>query len=595
MTRSSPHRFEDAPNPGALQAMLIVEELVRAGVCLFVVAPGSRSAPLAVAIARHPRATRIVCLDERDAAFCALGAARATGRPAVVVTTSGTAVANCMPAVVEADVDHVPLIVLTADRPPELRATGANQTIEQAHLFGGRVRLSLDLACADAAISLAVTLTTMCQVVRRATGAEAGPVHVNVMFREPLAPVAASWDRAALEPLRSWTASARPFTRHHTPRLDLDAAARLDLHELVARAERGVVVAGRLDLDERAAAARITTLLGWPVVADVLSGLRLSSDVPALVPFADGILQDVAFGARTAPDVVLQLGGAPVSKRVAQWMQAARPHRHVVVARHGARLDPAHDVTDRFEADLDAFADALAELRAPASSLREPLIARSTRIAAALHEALDEDDARPVTEPYVARALTRHLASEAALFLGSSMPIRDVDQFGALRDPGLAARIGSNRGASGIDGLVASAIGFALGTQRPTTLLIGDLSLLHDVGGLGLLQACNVPLTIVVLNNGGGGIFSFLPIAGHDDVFERFFATPHDVSFVALAQAHQVAFHAPATRRGFLDALSAAAASGQHAIIEVRTDRRENLAVHEALKAGTLAAMADLQ
>ncbi|MEM8560477.1 MAG: 2-succinyl-5-enolpyruvyl-6-hydroxy-3-cyclohexene-1-carboxylic-acid synthase, partial [Bacteroidota bacterium] len=444
-------------------AALIVEELVRLGVGLFCVAPGSRSTPLTLAVAAHPEAKALVHFDERGLAFAALGYARATRRPAVWITTSGTALANGMPAVVEASVDGVPLLLLTADRPPELRQTGANQTITQPGLFDPYVRWAFDLPTPTAEMPAAAVLTTVDQAFYRAMRAPGGPVHLNAMFREPLAPPpdAAADFAAYLRPLVGWMEGTAPFTRYAAPVVTAPSDGLADLRATLRRAERGLVVAGRMRTEaESGAALRIAEALGWPLLADVESGLRTGhADHPLVIAHPDLILSSTSFRETACPDAVLHLGGRPVSKRLAQHLAACAPPYYAVVRDDPDRFDPRHHVTHRFESDVIAFADALlAEdvSSAPPDAWRTSWRRAEETVRTYLAETLD--DAVPdaaLSEPLVARLVSQHRPADHALLLAASMPIRDVDAFA---DPTSApAAVFANRGASGIDGTVATA------------------------------------------------------------------------------------------------------------------------------------------
>ncbi len=556
-----------------LWATLLVEELVRQGVTFFSLAPGSRSTPLALAAARHPEADCNVHFDERGSLFLALGHARATGRPAAWITTSGTAVANGLPATVEADVDGVPLVLLTADRPAELRQTGANQTVDQVGLFGSRVRWFFDLPAPTSAIEPAFVLTTAAQAVARALDpAHPGPVHLNVPFREPLALPPGVPLPGIPRALQAWDREGAPYTRYHAapPQPDVRALA-----GRLAGVERGLVVAGRLASAEAGRAARrLARHLGWPFLADPLSQARAEGD--GACPHYDALLASEPFADAHRPDAVIVVGGLPVSKRLLTFLRAGRPHLWVEIADGPARLDPFHLVTDRVVglAGLDALRQAMPA--APSGAWTGAWTEASDKTARVL-AALDAPDA--LSEPFVARALTRLTPPAEALFLASSMPVRDVDTFGAARATPL--RTAANRGASGIDGTVASALGFARGAGTGATLLTGDLALLHDLNSLALCRASPQRLVVVCINNDGGGIFSFLPVAADaPDVFERVFGTPHGLDFAHAAALFGLDYSAPATPTDFEKAYRDALARPGCSLIEVRTERTANAALH---------------
>lgn len=569
----------NAPNINLLAAELLIEELLRSGVDCFCIAPGSRSAPLALAVARRATAKAHVHFDERGAAFFALGHARATGRPAAVITTSGTAVANLLPAVVEASLDGVPLLLLTADRPPELRATGANQTIEQPGIFGRYARWQFDLPCPDEKVPFTSLLTTVDQAVFRSQHPLAGPVHLNCMFREPLGPQAVDFPRhAVLEPLAKWMNSAEPCTRYTAPHASIAPDEAAALAKLLDKAQRGLVVLGRLPGGKsNTALLALLRTLGWPVFADVQAGVRGAAEV---IAHADLLLLSPALRKKYRPDVVLHLGGGYVSRRVADFLCESAPQHYVLVNPSPARLDPAHQVTRRVVADVESFCAALAK-RLPKRRARAGLELWQRANASAV-KALDAQlkSSKKFSEPAIARWLSTALPVEHALLLGNSMPIRDMNMFAG----GSPQRIVANRGASGIDGLVATAAGFAAGSGRPVTALVGDLALLHDLNSLALLAAGKQPVVLIVINNDGGGIFSFLPVSQSGADFERFFGAPHGLTFAGAAQQFNLPYAAPTTLPELNEAYLAACASGRPALLEVRTDRRLNHAEHLALQ-----------
>ena len=580
------------PTLNALWAGLLVEELVRQGVGLFCLAPGSRSTPLTLAVAAHPTARHLMHFDERGTAFAALGYARATGKPAVWITTSGTAVANGLPAAVEADEDGVPLVLLTADRPPELRDTAANQTIRQPELFAPFARYRNDLAVPTAAIDPAYVLTTAAQAVARALGPDAGPVHLNAPFREPLAPVPdGSIPAGYLDGLARWLDGDAPYTRYLA---GAGAPLSSEIQQLwgrLCRRERGLVVAGRMQTSEEGeAATEIARRLGWPLLADVGSQVRLGLDDGA-VGHADLILSSDAFREAHRPDAVLYLGGRALSKKLGQLLADARPDPLVVVRPDGRRFDPDHVVTDRVQADVEAFAEALVSSPSAAPATSDWLASwrrAETAVRASLRRQLDGERSA-LTEPQVARLVTRHLPAKSGLVLAASMPVRDADLFGATDGPRVS--VAMNRGASGIDGTVATAAGFARGLGGPVTLLIGDLALLHDLNSLALLrQPDQPPVVVVAVNNDGGGIFHFLPVAGHER-FEGLFGTPHGLGFEHAAQMFGLGYARPDSTAAFRDAFQAAHAAGRSAIIEVRTEREANRALHAELRKAAAAAV----
>ncbi len=573
-----------------LWGRLFVEELARCGVDFACISPGSRSTPLTAAIADGGRISSAIWLDERGAAFHALGRARATGRPAALICTSGTAAANYLPAVVEASQDGIPLVVVTADRPPELIDAGANQAIRQAGIFGDYVRWSFALPAPDAEISARLVLSTVDQALHRAIGPPAGPVHLNCMFREPLEPVRGVSLPDDL-PAR-WREGRGPLTIYARTETTPDAVSLESISAAIATARRGLVVIGSLPSErDREAAAALTERLGWPVAADVRSGLRLGLGPAGRVPHLDQLLLSPQVRSGFTPDVVLHLGGQPISKRLLQALAAHAGAAVISVQEHPYRQDPEHRVAHRVQSDIGRFCDLIAQNTAGGATARagawgQPLRELSGRASETIDAFIA---AAPFGEIAAARIVSREIPAGHGLFLANSMPIRDMDMFADTT--GSRPRVAANRGASGIDGIVSTASGFACGLGRPATLLIGDLSLLHDLTALIHLRSLPQPLVIVALNNGGGGIFHFLPIARHAELLDPWFTSPHDVDFAGIHGLFGIPCHRPANAAEFTAVYREACASGVSAMIEVRTDRAENLAAHRALGEKIVAAV----
>jgi 2-succinyl-5-enolpyruvyl-6-hydroxy-3-cyclohexene-1-carboxylate synthase len=567
----------DTPRANRLWAYLIVEELIRCGIDFFCVAPGSRSTPLVAALAANERARSLIHLDERGTAFAALGYARATGRPAAWITTSGTAVANGLPAVVEAATDGVPMILLTADRPPELRQTGANQTIDQPDIFGDYVRWRFDLPAPDPGIDPAMVLTTVDQAAYRAGRTPQGPVHLNLMFREPLLPEPG--DEPVLSGPSSWVRGGRPYTRYAATKPAVDEMEVHRLWETLRPVKKGLLVAGRLASRKQGEAVlRLADTLGWPLLPDIGSQIRLGSE--GLAAYYDALVAGDSFAETHAPEAVVHVGRRALSKRLEQFLASGRPDPYVVVRENPFRLDPSHRVTHSVEANVLDFCSALAR----AATEYPPEMDTSWKAgwleaSEEVGRHLDRDLSGGPNEPLVARVLSRDIPSDHGLVVASSMPVRDLDTYATTN--GAPVPVAANRGASGIDGTVATAAGFARGLGRPVTLLIGDLALLHDLNSLAMLR--DVHVVVVVLNNDGGGIFSFLPIARHEDFFEPYFGTPQGVGFEPAAKMFGLAYEHPDTMEGFVEAYGSACARNSSTLIEIETDRTENVALHRRL------------
>jgi len=562
---------------------LLVGELYRQGVRCFCLSSGARSGPLAMAVARHPGIDPVMHFDERASAFYALGHARATRWPAVWITTSGTAVANGLPAVVEAAQDGVPLIALTADRPPELRDNGSNQTIEQPGLFGSYARWFVDMPCPDRAILPTYVLTTAAHAMARATGSDQGPVHLNLMLRDPLGGDADGIDYGPY--LQGVPQSDQPFTQLASVDQRLSAASADAIRANLESAHNGLIIVGRLrDADERAAAMRIAETLPWPLIADIGSGLRVGRRLKRQIVFGDQLLlkPQAAF----QPDIILHLGGPVVSKRVLQWT-AGCGGEHILVKSHPHRQDPLHAVRHVVEAELATVAEALAGLSAVSSHSLEHWQAADAKAESVVRSFVEPDGA--LDEIFIAASVSSTLPEGMGLFLASSMPVRDMDMY-ALPD-GARLSVAANRGASGIDGTIATACGWAHGSQQPVLAVVGDLAFLHDLNALYFLKTSKQPVVVVVINNNGGGIFSFLPAARQTDVFETVFGTPHHMTFAAAASQFSLPYHQPGTRNKFKQVLADTLAQQQSAIIEVSTDRAANVKLHQDLQAQLMAAI----
>ena len=554
-----------ASNPTHAAALTIVDELVRCGVRHACLAPGSRSAPLALALADDERIALHVSLDERSAAFIALGIGRATGIPSVVLSTSGTAAANFFPAVQEASLGRVPLLVLTADRPPELRDTGANQAIDQIKLYGDAVRWFVELGPPEPLpTSVPYWRSTAARAVAEATGSPPGPVHLNLPFREPLVPR----DEDTFPFELDGRPDGAPWTEFAAgPRMFDPGELEGILDDLSGA--RGLLVAGAGSFSH-VPALELAERLRWPVLADPLSNLRTDERV---VSTYDALLRNQTFSDSHRPEVVLRIGTLGISKALQAFL--ARCDYQVLIDADGARLDPDRSVTLILAADPQHLFEQLmnkdlrpADTRWLEGWRSSDHIARET-----LDAALDDQG---LSEPRVARDVVAALPEGSSLIVAASMPFRDVEWFSAPRS---GIRFFGNRGVNGIDGFVSTALGIAHATEGPTYALCGDLSLLHDQNGFMTAARYEGDLTFVVVNNDGGGIFSFLPQAGLPEHFEELFGTPQGIDFAKLAALHDCT-HVIATTP---DELETALKPAGVRLVEVRTDRAENVRVHREL------------
>jgi 2-succinyl-5-enolpyruvyl-6-hydroxy-3-cyclohexene-1-carboxylate synthase len=591
----------DAPNRAYAFSAALFEELARAGVRHVCVCPGSRSTPLAVAATRQGALRCWSQLDERSAAFFALGLAKATRAPVALVCTSGTAAANFHPAVIEAHHARVPLLLLTADRPPELRDWGAGQTIDQLRLYGTAVRWFAEAPVpepGEAALRYARTLAS--RAVATAAGQPPGPVHLNLPFREPLEPVALPDDRLAdLEPLaaegRGDVAYARTQAGAAPPAAELVTSLARRLRD----SERGVVACGPLDATPAAARAiaRLAGALGWPLLAEPTSQLRRAGfgKHATLVAGSDLFLRDPATAARLAPDCVLRFGDTPTSKAFRLWIERQRPRQLLLVDPDGVWHEPSHLASDVLRADPEALCEALSRRlgegpATPSAWLREFLeVERRTQ--GAVDAALAEEDA--LLGPRAVRELGAALPEGALLYVSNSLPVRDLDAF--LPPGPQALRVLCNRGANGIDGMVSSALGAAAAELGPLVLLSGDLAFLHDAGGLLAARRHGLRATLVVLDDDGGGIFSLLPIAryGGDVAFEEHFRTPHGLDLGAVARAYGAHVARVSSWEHFRAALKESFATPEVSVIVVPVDHDRNVEQHRAIVRAVGAALAE--
>jgi 2-succinyl-5-enolpyruvyl-6-hydroxy-3-cyclohexene-1-carboxylate synthase len=572
----------DFRNTNSLWSSVLVETLVRAGVTQAVVSPGSRSAPLVFALARHSGLEAIPVLDERSAAFFALGLGRQHGRPVALVCTSGTAGANYLPAIVEAQEGGVPLLVITADRPPEMRACASGQTIDQQKLYGGHVNFFHELSVPEAAEPLLRYLRqTVAHAVGRTLAPVPGPVHLNAPFRDPLAPVADGLG----EKLSSGVDWDNFFAQLEPPPPSVTVTKAPDL----SWARRGLIVAGPAQSgDPRVyclSLGKIARRLGWPVLADGLSPARQhASQIPHLVTTYDAILRQESAAEGLRPDAVLCLGGWPTSKVLRGWLEKGS-HPTWLVSDHADNRDALHGRTRSLMLPFVALSvgpPAVAEAATDYADLWTGC-ERETRVA--LDLSLERESG--LFEPKAAWLLARNLPEATPVFVASSMPVRDVEYVWPPGDR--LARLFFNRGANGIDGTLSTALGVAHG-GRPSVLLTGDLALLHDTNGFLLRPKLRGSLTVVLINNRGGGIFEHLPVAAFDPPFEEFFATPQEADFAQLCAAYGVGHVHVRDWAHFTGLISMLPPQGLR-VLEIKTDRKRDAAQRKQLFADLAATL----
>jgi 2-succinyl-5-enolpyruvyl-6-hydroxy-3-cyclohexene-1-carboxylate synthase len=578
----------DSTNRNTALASAFAEELARCGMRHAVLSPGSRSTPLALALWRQPEIETTVIVDERSAAFFALGAAQASGAPVAILCTSGTAAANFHPAICEADHAAVPLLALTADRPPELRGIGAGQAIDQLKLYGASVRWFCEVGTHDADDEgLLHYRSTACRAFAAARGEQRpGPVHLNFAFREPLAPRLEEGSVSASDPLALEGRGERPLTAV-TP-IDMEPSQFLldEVAAHIAEADIGVIVAGRqLDSELREPLADLARVAGYPILAEPTSQLRCGPhDRSHVVTTYDLLLRDQRFRGTASPDLVLRFGEMPTSKPLRSWLAESGADQIVV--------DPLGDwnePTRRAAALLRADPTELAAGWAARLGEERPAPAMWLQAERAAREAIEAElgDSGALSEPGLQLALGATYGDGELVYTASSMPIRDQEAF--LPAGEADTTFLCNRGANGIDGLISSGIGAAHATGKPTAIVTGDLGLLHDIGSLAALRDVSTPVRIVVIDNDGGGIFHFLPQeqALDSTEFEALLGTPRRVD-VAKAAA---LFDLPHRRLESLDELADALSAGT-GLIEVGTDRQANLDLHRRLADRVSAAIA---
>ncbi|HJW26460.1 MAG TPA: 2-succinyl-5-enolpyruvyl-6-hydroxy-3-cyclohexene-1-carboxylic-acid synthase [Rhodocyclaceae bacterium] len=544
-----------------LWSQALVGGFAAAGVHHAVISPGSRSTPLALALLRTPQIASHVVVDERSAAFFALGIAKASGRPALLLATSGSAPANWLPAVIEASRAAVPLILLSADRPPELQGCGANQTVDQIHLFGAHVRASHALGTPEPGFDPAYLYRLAARVGEQASWPLPGPVHVNLPFREPLLPAGDPAPAPKLPPIRLERSRCLPA----------DAAMAALAESLAGR--RGIIVCGEADYPAGFAAgvAALAANLDCPILAEPLSNLRFGGhDRSRILCRYDGWLRNGEIAAGLRPDWVLRFGAFPVPRSLQGFSQAGE--RIVLVDPLPQWNDPAHAVTDVVRADPLAVCEALC--RQPLQAAPPDWMAAFRQAEAAAAAALPATG--PGFEGTLIPALLATLPAGCQVFVGNSMLIRDLDTFGGGGERPL--RFHGNRGVSGIDGNVSTALGIAAARGRVVALL-GDLTCQHDLGGLAAARGLDAVL--VVFNNGGGGIFGYLPQAGLPE-FEQGWLTPQAVDFSAAAAAFGLGYARVADVPGLAGALGAALETGGPHVLEVTVDRDSSLTQHRA-------------
>ena len=564
----------DFRNTNSLWTSVAVETLNKLGLQTAILCPGSRSTPLTFAFATHPNIEALPILDERSAAFFALGCAKRQHRPVAIVCTSGTAGANFYPAVIEAYESGIPLLVFTADRPPELRDCAAGQAIDQQKLYGGFVKHYCELAVpmADASM-LAYLRQTLVSGWGRAIAPTPGPIHFNCPFRDPLPPLPDD----STQSLQSTWDESQFFSSVRPPSPVVEQTQPVPVEEWQA-CQHGLIIAGShqsvYPQGYAQTVSNLSRLLGWPVLPEGLSPLRNYQCLnERLISAYDVILRASERSTALVPEQVIQLGSLPTSKVLRQWLQVHQPKRWIVGPQKN--LDPLHGPAQSLLTTLDYLVSALKEEKKESVSIAEnrytqQWLACEKSVRQVIDNTLATETA--LVESKVVWLLAQYLPEDTPLFIANSMPVRDVEYFWPPGDRKIQPVF--SRGANGIDGTLSTAMGLAH-HNFPTVLLTGDLAFLHDTNGL--LNATKLAghLTVVVINNNGGGIFEMLPIAEFEAVFEPYFATPQSVELFSLCKAYGVEHRLVTNVKEFVDCVSVLPVQGMR-VLEVVCDRKQS-------------------
>ncbi|WP_013322300.1 2-succinyl-5-enolpyruvyl-6-hydroxy-3-cyclohexene-1-carboxylic-acid synthase [Gloeothece verrucosa] len=571
----------DFRNTNTLWASILVETLHHLGLTTAVICPGSRSTPLTLAFAQHPHIEAIPILDERSAAFFALGMAKRTGLPVALVCTSGTAGANFYPAVIEAKESHVPLLVLTADRPPELRHCHAGQTIDQLKLYGNYPNWQTEIAVPDAAIAmLAYLRQTLIHAWERSLFPTPGVVHLNLPFREPLAPV--------ISPEMETVQSLFDFNRFFAAITSGTGKKALSLSSISASSQvgqflnlmeewqcyqRGIIIAGVAHSyhpqDYCQSIARLSQVLHYPVLAEALSPLRNFAALnPYLVCTYDLILRNPSLAAQLTPDIVIQIGELPTSKQLRSWLENIQPQRWIIDP-HSENLDALHGQTIHLRTSLEQLTDSL---KIAATDTHSEYLLSWCELETKVRQNIDKTmkSIETFIEGKIVWLMSQLLPKNTPVFIANSMPVRDAEFFWRANNYHIIPYF--NRGANGIDGTLSTALGMAHHYQS-SVMLTGDLALLHDTNGFLIRPKFRGHLTIILINNGGGGIFEMLPIAQFEPYFEEYFATPQAVNFKSLCLTYGIEYYLIRNWAEFQQLLNPLPQTGIR-ILEINTNRK---------------------
>lgn len=576
------------PNRNFAFSEAFVDELARSGLRHACVCPGSRSTPLVMSLARNPRIKKWVHLDERSAAYFALGMTRALSEPVAIVSTSGTAAANFFPAVIEAHYSCVPILIVTADRPPELWEWGANQTIDQTRIYGGHAKWSVNMASPEITADLLRYVREMaCRAISTAVESPAGPVHINFPFREPLVPETVPADipeRVILEQQEAMEGrkQGRAYTAVRIGRRSLSQEQVAQTATYLRGVRRGILVCGPQDDPEfPISVTMLASRLGFPILADPLSQVRCGKhDRSMIVDCYDAFLRSDKLVQGLEPEIILRFGATPTSKVLLSYIEQ-QSHARQIVVHEGDWQDPLHVATDMFQTDPNQFAMELARAvaTAPNRDWTERWLAVAETSRAAIRDQLTCTE--EIFEGKIFTELANLFPFKGTLFAGNSMPVRDLDTF----YPSTSQQIHflANRGASGIDGVLSTALGTTAVRRDPVILVIGDLSFFYDMNGLLAAKQYQLNATIILVNNNGGGLFSFLPQRQYQEFFETYFGTPHGLTFQATADLYGLGYCKITSWSEFRKAVSQNIETSGTAIVEVPTHRERNVELHRRI------------
>lgn len=549
-----------------------VSELVQTGITEIVVSPGSRSTPMAMVMAEHPDLNLHIHVDERSAAFFALGMAKALKKPVAILCTSGTATANYYPAIIEARYSRIPLIVLTADRPHELREVGAPQAIDQIHLYGQHVKWFVEMALPEKTTEMIRYARSICaRAAATATAAPEGPVHLNFPFREPLIP---KIDKELFQ------TAERPkgYVKIHQGSLTVDNEQLKEIASRISGKEKGVIICGSIETEGFAeAVTKLASALNFPILADPLSQLRSGKhDHDNIIEAYDTFLRNEDAKSYLKPDIVIRFGAMPVSKALSIFLKENHSAEQIVIDGGGGWRDPAALSTDMVFCNETIFCKSLLgqiESNHTAGHLENWKSINNI----AKNQMAMIGDVSEISESRLFYQLAEMLPENAFLFVGNSMPIRDVDSFFLNNEKNI--KVLANRGANGIDGTVSTALGAALFSQ-PLYLVLGDLTFFHDLNGLLAAKLYDIDIHIIVINNNGGGIFSFLPQAEHAAKFELLFGTPLNIEFEHVVKMYNGSFAKIEGWDEFRHAMQQSSKKNGLNVYEVSTNRDRNTLEH---------------